>query len=179
MRIISGKFKKKAIYPPKNFRARPTTDMAKEGLFNIIENHFDLTQIKALDLFAGTGSIGFELASRECPDVTCVELNYHHYMFIKKTVSQLKVEQQVKVIKSNAFHFLRKSTTPYHFIFADPPYDMKEFHELPELVFQQNLLTDDGWLIIEHPGEISFTSHPDFFKQSTYGSVNFSFFKKI
>jgi 16S rRNA (guanine(966)-N(2))-methyltransferase RsmD len=176
MRIISGKFRKKSIFPPKNFRARPTTDVAKESLFNIIHNMVDIETLKVLDLFGGTGSISYEFASRECPSITCVELNYAHYAFIRNTARDLKIEHQLQVIKSNVFVFLKRHATKYDLIFADPPYDLKELQTIPDLIFEKELLIEHGILILEHSKQNNFENHPYFNFSNNYGSVNFSFF---
>lgn len=177
MRIIGGKFKKKAISPPKNFRARPTTDMAKESLFNILENEYELSNLKVLDLFGGTGSISYEFASRGVKNITCVELNYNHYNFIKKTIHQLNIDNEVKVIKANAFKFIEKCTERFDLIFADPPYDLKGIETIPDIVFKNNLLLPESVLIVEHSDKTLFSKTPHFTRQKTYGSVNFSFFE--
>ncbi|MFA6403844.1 MAG: RsmD family RNA methyltransferase [Salinivirgaceae bacterium] len=178
MRIISGKFRKKMIFPPKNFTARPTTDMAKESLFNIIENQFDIDSIEVLDLFGGTGSISYEFASRECPSVTCVELNYNHYSFIKKTVEELKIGNQITVMRANTFGYIQSCKRQFNLIFADPPYDLKGIETIPDAIFENNLLTEDGVFILEHSKGNQFDDHPFFRSQKNYGSVNFSFFAK-
>lgn len=177
MRIISGKFKKKAIYPPKNFKARPTTDVAKEGLFNIIENNYDIELLKVLDLFGGTGSISYEFASRGCNDITCVELNYKHYSFIIKTTKELNLEKEIHVTKANAFRYLEKCPHKFNLIFADPPYDIKGIETIPELVFNNDLLLPNGTLIVEHSEHTSLNDLPFFTRIKKYGSVNFSFFE--
>ncbi len=176
MRIISGKFRKKSILPPKNFSARPTTDMAKESLFNILENSYDIKKLKVLDLFSGTGSITYELASRECDNITAVELNFKHYAFIKKTVGDLNISHQVKVIKTNAFNFIKKTEETYDLIFADPPYNLKDLETIPQLIFENNILNENGVLIFEHSKNFNFNNHPHFAFHKQYGSVNFSFF---
>lgn len=177
MRIISGKFRRKSIFPPKNFRARPTTDMAKESLFNIIENEYEISNLKVLDLFGGTGSISYEFASRGCTDITCVELNYNHFNFIKKTMFDLKIENEMKVVKGNAFNFLKNYSTKYDLIFADPPYDLPNIEQIPEVVFQNNLLNNEGILIVEHSEKTVFSKSERFTRLKSYGSVNFSFFE--
>ncbi len=177
MRIISGKFRKKSIYPPKNFHARPTTDMAKESLFNILENEFDLENIKVLDLFGGTGSISYEFASRGCQDITCVELNFNHYSFIKSTAASLGISEELHVTKANVFNYLPKCPHKYNLIFADPPYELKNIETIPDHVFNNQLLLLGGVLIVEHSDKTLFAKHPNFTRQKTYGSVNFSFFE--
>lgn len=177
MRIISGKFKKKAIIPPKNFKARPTTDMAKESLFNILENEYDFENLKILDLFGGTGSISYEFASRGVTDITCIELNYNHYSFIKKNSIALNIQNELKVIKTDVFRYIRNCNEKYDLIFADPPYDLKNIDTIPDLIFNNNLLLPNSILIVEHSDKTLFAKHPNFVRQKSYGSVNFSFFE--
>lgn len=179
MRIISGKYRKKNIVPPGNFKARPTTDMAKESLFNILENLVDIESLKVLDLFGGTGSITYEFASRGCTDITCVELNYVHQSFIKRTIHELHFEKEVKVVRADVFKFIKQNTESYDLIFADPPYSLPELNTIPGLIFTKNLLKPDGILIVEHSVEDAFTNEPGFFQHKKYGAVNFSFFKRI
>lgn len=178
MRIVSGKFKGKRIEPPKNFKARPTTDFAKESLFNIISNNYNFENITALDLFSGTGGISLELASRGCPDVTSVELNPVHQAFIRKTVDDLGMRDQVRSLKQNAFVFLKGCRQQFDLIFADPPYDMEGIETIPDIIFEKNLLTDEGWLILEHSKNKDFSEKPFFIERRSYGSVNFSIFGK-
>lgn len=178
MRIVSGKFKGKRIEPPKNFKARPTTDFAKESLFNIISNNYNFENITALDLFSGTGGISLELASRGCPDVTSVELNPVHQAFIRKTVDDLGMRDQVRSLKQNAFVFLKGCRQQFDLIFADPPYDMEGIETIPDIIFEKKLLTDEGWLILEHSKNKDFSEKPFFIERRSYGSVNFSIFGK-
>ena len=176
MRIVSGKYRGKLIVPPAGFTARPTTDFAKENLFNIIAPNFDMEEVEALDLFSGTGSITYELVSRGCARVDLVELNAKHFAFIKKMVAELKMTQ-VHAVKNNAFTFLSFCTARYDLIFADPPYEIKGVEKIPDLVFERSLLKPDGWLIVEHSAGKDFSSHSRFWQHRKYGSVNFSFFK--
>jgi 16S rRNA (guanine966-N2)-methyltransferase len=176
LRIISGTYKGRAIHPPKNFKARPTTDFAKESLFNILNNNFDFSEIKALDLFSGTGSISLELASRGCSDITSVELNYNHYSFIKKTAFDMQFSQ-LKVIRADVFKYLKSCKGTYDLIFADPPYEMEKIESIPDLILERNILSDEGWFILEHGSRNDFTQHPSFKEQRVYGSVNFSVFE--
>ncbi len=178
MRIISGKFRKKAIHPPKNFRARPTTDVAKESLFNIIENNFEIDEINVLDLFSGTGSISYEFASRECPDIISVELNYHHFNFIRKTCQELDITDQILAVKTNTFVYLKSCGRTFDLIFADPPYDLDNIDKIPAMVFEKDLLKPEGWLIVEHSDSTDLSAHPHFWMHKRYGKVNFSFFRK-
>ncbi len=176
MRIISGKYGGRIIKPPRNFRARPTTDLAKEGLFNILSNHFYFDKLEVLDLFAGTGSVGFEFASRGAEKVDMVEKNYQHFKFIKKAVEILQADN-IHVIKADFFKAIQKIDQFYNIIFADPPYNLTEFEKVPELILSKSILKPDGWFILEHPSHYRFQSLPGFFDLRNYGSVNFSFFK--
>ncbi len=178
MRIISGTHKGRKINPPQNLPVRPTTDFAKEGLFNILNNQIDFEGLKVLDLFCGTGNITFEFASRGSNDITSVDDNYLCCEFVKKTISDFKM-MQIKVIKSDVFSFLKKTANPYQLIFADPPYEMEpeKFELIPDLVFSKNLLQPEGFLIIEHSAHTDFSKHSCFFEHRKYGNVNFSFFK--
>ncbi len=178
MRIINGKFRRKSIFPPKNFKVRPTTDAAKESLFNVIENYYDIDDLKVLDLFSGTGSISYEFASRGCEDITCIELNYQHFNFINKTIKELELNNYMKAIKSNAFIYIsRIKDQQYDIIFADPPYNLKGLETIPEEIFKNNLLKTDGMLIFEHSAEFNFSNTQHFSFHKKYGSVNFSFFE--
>ncbi len=176
MRIVGGEYKGRHIPVRKNFPSRPTTDFAKENLFNILANHFDFKQLKVLDLFAGTGSISYEFASRGAM-VDLVEINYPSFRFIQDTLKKLGIET-VKAYKADVFKAVNKVTKKYDLVFADPPYDLKELPTLPDLVFEKELLTPEGWFILEHPGIHSFNSHPCFLQVRNYGSVNFSLFRK-
>ncbi|HYW96789.1 MAG TPA: 16S rRNA (guanine(966)-N(2))-methyltransferase RsmD [Bacteroidales bacterium] len=177
MRIISGKYKGRHIRPPANFRARPTTDFARESLFNIIGNTFDFEDLHIMDLFAGTGSIGLEFASRGAGKVEMVEKNYIHSEFIRRTLKSLDTGN-ARVIKSDVFRYLNKASGVYDIIFADPPYDLPEFEKVPlRILDHKNLLKQDGWFILEHSKQYTFESLPGFFDHRNYGSVNFSFFQ--
>ncbi|MBN2519635.1 MAG: RsmD family RNA methyltransferase [Bacteroidales bacterium] len=176
MRIISGKHKGRYITPPKNtFKARPTTDFAKESLFNIINNHFNYKDIIVLDLFSGTGSISYEFASRGCKTVYAVENNFSHYNFIKNTINKLDLKE-IKVWKADVFKFLPKFNETFDIIFADPPYDLEITKLLPDMIFQYNLLIKNGWFILEHDKKLKFNAHPNYFDERIYGNVHFSFF---
>jgi len=176
MRIISGSLRGHNILPPKSFKARPTTDFAKEGLFNVLDNSMDLTAIAALDLFAGSGSISLEFASRGCPSVTCVEMNPDYARFIKDTVSALHLSSQVQVLRNNVFDFLNICTRKYNLVFADPPYDLPGLKNLLEKIFNAGILEDDGMVVLEHPDAFSFAGSAHFMKEKKYGNVHFSFF---
>lgn len=177
MRIISGKLKSKRITAPANLPVRPTTDMAKESLFNILANNFYFEDIKALDIFAGTGNITYELASRGCNDITAVDINGLCTKFISETSQKLNL-QGIKVAQQNALDFLSKAYQKYDLIFADPPFDFEQYEEIIEKVFNRNLLSNGGMLIIEHSERKKFTNSPYFYDHRKYGSVHFSFFKQ-
>ncbi len=178
MRIISGTHKGKVITPDKNFRARPTTDFAKENLFNVLNNYIDIEGSSVLDLFSGTGSISYEFASRGAERIVSVELNYNHYSFIKKTVAQLGFKN-VSVFKTDVFIACKKlKGKTFDIIFADPPYDLEKIMDIPAAIFDNELLAPDGLAIIEHPGTVDFSGVPFFSEHRQYGSVNFSIFRK-
>jgi 16S rRNA (guanine(966)-N(2))-methyltransferase RsmD len=176
MRIVSGTHKGRRISPDKNFKARPTTDFAKENLFNVLNNIIDFEDLNVLDLFSGTGSISYEFASRGAKSVMSIEKNHNHFSFIQKTIQELKFEQ-IQSIKSDVFRFLRNYVQKFDVIFADPPFDMKSIETIPQLVFEKELLSEEGILILEHGATNDFSEHPHFFEKRNYGSVNFSFFK--
>ena len=175
MRIISGTHKRQAFYPPKNLPVRPTTDFGKEALFNILNNRIDFESITALDLFSGTGSISYELASRGCPGITAVDADTNCCAFIKKTAGEFAF-RTIHVIKNDVFRFLKSETKTYDLIFADPPYELKETAEIPGLIFSRDLLSPTGLLIVEHPKELSFETTEGFLEQRNYSKVNFSIF---
>lgn len=178
MRIVSGIFKRRRFAVPSSFSARPTTDFAKENLFNVLANITDLEGKVALDLFAGTGSISFELLSHECKSVTAVEKNRAHALFIQKVAKELGVDT-LNLIQGDAFRFIQTAKPEtYDFIFADPPYAMKDLEEIPKLIFEKNLLKEGGVFVMEHPRTADFSTMPYFYQQRVYGSVNFSIFVK-
>lgn len=175
MRIISGIFRGRQIRPPGNFKARPTTDFAKESLFNILIHQFSIEDLDVLDLFSGTGSISYEFASRGARSVLAIEMAPMHYKFIQETCRSMEMEQ-VTVIRADAFRYLKKPTQAFDFIFADPPFDHPGLAELPDLIFSTDILNKQGVFILEHPGSYSFTAHPRFLQHRKYGGVNFTFF---
>ena len=178
MRIVSGKYKGKRFDVPHSFKARPTTDFAKEGLFNILVNNyvdFDSSP-RALDLFCGTGSISLELASRGCREVIGVEKDFRHWQFLSQT-SKVLGDRAWKPLHADVFKFITRSQEPYDIIFADPPYMLPNIEEIPDLVLGNNLLAKDGIFILEHGKSNTFTSHPRFVSHRNYGSVNFTFFQ--
>lgn len=177
MRIISGTHKGRVIHPPKNLPVRPTTDFAKESIFNILNNHFEFEGLKILDLFCGTGNMTYEFASRGCGDITSVDSNFHCCEFVKRTCAAFKMKQ-VKVIKSDVFAFLKRPNSPSHIIFCDPPYEMEHFELLPELVFENKLLKPHGRLIVEHGPHTNLSGLPQFKEHRSYGNVNFSIFEE-
>ena len=178
MRIISGKYKGRRFSPPKNFKARPTTDLAKESLFNVFNNTIDWEDTSALDLFGGTGGISFELISRGCPSVICVEKNFAHASFIEKTKGELKIQSEMQLLKMDVFNYLEYCKTQFDLIFADPPYDLKNFADVPRLILEKDLIKPDGIFILEHPKDYDFSALPLFENKRVYGSVNFSIFRK-
>lgn len=176
MRIIRGKYKGRHIPTPTNFRARPTTDFAKEGLFNILENvyvDFD-EEPKALDLFAGTGSIGLEFASRGCCKVVSVEKDFRHWQFLAKVQKELQAKEWIP-LKGDVFKYVRACKEKYDIIFADPPYALENLKDIPDAALP--LLAEDGLLILEHGSDYDFSQHPRCIDHRNYGSVNFTFFK--
>lgn len=175
MRIISGIFRGKQIRPPGNFKARPTTDFAKESLFNILIHQHSMEDLDVLDLFSGTGSIAYEFASRGASSVLAVEMIPAHYKFIQDTCRSLPLDQ-VSVIRADAFRYLKKPVQSFDIIFADPPFDHPGLDELPDLIFGTDILNKDGVFILEHPGSQSFTAHSHFLQHRKYGGVNFTFF---
>lgn len=175
MRIISGSHKGRAFHPPKNLPVRPTTDFGKEALFNILNSRLAFETTNALDLFCGTGSIGYELVSRGCPSVTAVDSNFGCCTYTKKMAKEFGFEN-IQVIKSDVFKFLNTTHQQYDFIFADPPYSLQETIKLPDLIFNKNLLCANGILIVEHPKELNFASTERFLEQRNYSKVNFSIF---
>ncbi|MBQ6881170.1 MAG: RsmD family RNA methyltransferase [Alistipes sp.] len=177
MRIISGSLKGRAINPPKNLRARPTTDFAKENLFNVLQNLVDFEECDVLDLFAGTGSISYEFASRGVRSVTSVEINAVHHAFIRRTAQELGV-RNLYAVKANAFLYLKSCTKQFDLIFSDAPYDLERSEEIIPLVLEGDLLREGGIFIFEHSKEKNFSEHPRFWQLRSYGSVQFSFFKK-
>lgn len=178
MRIIRGKFGRRRFDVPANITARPTTDFARENIFNVIENLIDFdNEPTALDLFAGTGAITFEFISRGCRSVTAIEKAATQYNFIRKVASVLDVNN-LTLIKTDAIRFIDKASRPYDIVFADPPYNMPGFEKIPESILSSRLLSPGSLFIIEHSGKHDFSSLPHFIQHRAYGSVNFSIFRK-
>ncbi len=161
--------------PPRNLRARPTTDFAKENLFNVLGNMVDFDGLHVLDLFAGTGSISYEFASRGARSVTAVEINAVHYAFIRRTASELGF-RGLYPVKANVFNYLRACMRQFDIVFSDAPYDLPGSEEVISLVFERKLLKEDGLLIFEHSKGHDFSAHPHFLQTRNYGSVQFSMF---
>ncbi|WP_299181184.1 RsmD family RNA methyltransferase [uncultured Aquimarina sp.] len=178
MRIISGKYKGKRLQAPKKLPVRPTTDMAKEGLFNILNHHYVFSQVTLLDLFAGTGNISYEFASRGSENITAVDANYGCVGYIKSIAKELEFD--IDTIKSDVYSYLEKVKKKSDIIFADPPYDFdtEQFTKIAELVFTNDLLNEDGLLIIEHSKHTSLEDAPNFRNDRKYGGSVFSFFEK-
>ena len=176
MRIISGRCGGRNITPPKNLRARPTTDFAKENLFNVLGNRLDFEEVEVLDLFAGTGSISYEFASRGAKAVTSVEINAVHYNFIRQTARDFGFTA-LHPVKANVFLYLKSCAKQYDVIFSDAPYDLEGSEEVINLVFERGLLREGGILIFEHSKGKDFSSHPHFASLRSYGSVQFSIFE--
>lgn len=176
MRIIGGTCRGKQIRVNNKLTLRPTTDFAKEGLFNILSNRYDLSSLNVLDLFAGTGSISYEFASRGCREIHSVEMEPRHVAFIRSTAGKLGFSQ-IRVIRDDVFHFLNICKIQYDIIFADPPYEMLHIENIPGLIFQQRLLKPDGILIVEHSKHTDFSETENPAEHRNYGNVHFSFFK--
>jgi 16S rRNA (guanine966-N2)-methyltransferase len=175
MRIVSGKYRGRRLQPPQNLPARPTTDFAKEGLFNVLNNMVDFESLKVLDLFTGTGSIAFEFLSRGAIGVTAVDTNQKCIDFIKKTAESFG-DKNIQTVKSNGFVFIKRMWLKYDLIFADPPYDLEGIESIPDLIFDSGLLDEEGLFILEHSSRYRFEQHPGFSQHRNYGSVNFTFF---
>src|SRR5215469_6994677 len=176
MRIISGELGGRKINPPNKMPyTRPTTDIAKEGLFNIIENNLDIAELKTLDLFGGTGSISYELASRGATDQTIVEKDVQMYEFIKKTAKQLQLEY-LKIIKSDVFKFIEQCSDQFDFIFVGPPYALTNIDDLPKLIFEKKLLKQKGWFVLEHTPRNEYKKFAFYKTERNYGTTVFSIF---
>jgi len=177
MRIISGTHKGRRFNPPSSLKARPTTDFAKEGLFNILDNNIDFDGIDVLDLFSGTGSISYECSSRGANNIFSIELDYQNSQFIKKTAEELGLKN-INVIKGDVFKFISHCSAKFDLIFADPPYALPTLKTIPEELFKQDILKDDGLFVLEHGRDNSFKTDPNFIEERNYGNVHFSLFKK-
>lgn len=176
MRIISGSHRGR-ILRPEGLPVRPTTDMAKESLFNILNNRIDFEDVKVLDLFAGTGNISMEFASRSALSVLSIDVNSRCIDYITKMITDLKFSN-LSAVRANVFAFLARPAGSYDVIFADPPYDMEDREKVPALIFENKWLADDGWFIMEHDKRLNFKDHPFFAEERQYGKIHFTFFRK-
>ncbi len=180
MRIISGKFKGRRFSPPADkWPTRPTTDFAKEGLFNILNNNFDFEELKVLDLFGGTGNHSYEFISRGSTDVTYVDKHGPAIDFVRKTAETLKIKDNIRIIPSDVFKFVERAWEKYDYIFAGPPYSLPALDSIPDKIFEKNLLRGDGWFVLEHNPNHNFRNHDHFFDSRNYGKTIFSIFKNL
>lgn len=175
MRIIRGKYKGKRLKAPKVLKARPTTDFAKEALFNVLENEYDFDGLEVLDLFAGIGSISFEFASRGAKRVDSVDIALQSIKYINKIADELSLP--IRAFKYDSFTYLKKPHYKYDIVFADPPYGMEDLDKIPQLVFEKEILKENGMLVVEHDKKTNLSAHPNYIKTREYGKVNFSFFE--
>ncbi|MBP3828524.1 MAG: 16S rRNA (guanine(966)-N(2))-methyltransferase RsmD [Prevotella sp.] len=176
MRIITGIYKGRRFDIPHTFKARPTTDFAKENIFNVLNSYIDFEGATALDLFAGTGSISLELLSRGCQQVVSIEKDRDHHAFIRQCVQKLGADNSV-VIRGDVFRYIKSCSQQFDFIFADPPYQLTELAQIPDLIFEKGLLKEEGIFVLEHGAQNDFSNHPHFVEHRKYGSVNFSIFQ--
>ncbi len=176
MRIIGGVLKGKTVNPPANYRARPTTDFAREALFNILDSEYEFDDLKVLDLFGGTGAVSYEFASRGAGRVWCVEMSRENAAFIKSEASRLGLKN-VTAVHSNVFDFLPICHEKFDIVFADPPYAIEGLGGIPDKVFDANILHPGAYFILEHGSEHSFSNHRYFKKEKVYGRVHFTFFE--
>ncbi len=176
MRIVTGIYKGRHFDIPRSFKARPTTDFAKENIFNVLTGYVDFDGATALDLFSGTGSIALELVSRGCRTVVSVEMDRDHHRFIQECLKKLGTDACVPV-RGDVFRFVKSCRQQYDFIFADPPYALKELPQIPDLVLQKGLLKEEGLFVFEHSKDYDFSAHPQFVEHRQYGSVNFTLFR--
>ena len=176
MRIIGGTYRGRRITPLSGLRARPTTDFAREGLFNILNNRVDFEDITVLDLFSGTGCISYEFASRGAKEIHLVEKDIKHIAGIRKIIRELEFSN-IKAIHIDVKAYLKTCTAKYDIVFADPPYELSWLREIPDLVVGSGIIKEDGVFILEHPRDMSFGDHNLFFEHRNYGGVNFSFFR--
>lgn len=175
MRIITGRYKGRHFDIPRTFKARPTTDFAKENIFNVLTGYIDFEGATALDLFSGTGSITLELLSRGCSHVISVEADRDHHRFIQDCLKKLDAREAVP-IRGDVFRFLKSCKHQFDFIFADPPYALKELPTIPDLILDKGLLKEGGVFVFEHGKDYDFSQHPRFAEHRSYGSVNFTLF---
>ena len=177
MRIIGGQFKGRKFYPPADkWPTRPTTDYAKEGLFNILYNRYDFDELKVLDLFGGTGNHSYEFISRGCEDVTYVDKFGPCVQFVKETAKKLEIEEKIKIFRADVFKFIKKTQEQYDYIFAGPPYGLPTLETIPDLIFEYQLLKEGGLFVLEHNPNHNFAKHPNLTEVRNYGKTIFSFF---
>lgn len=178
MRIISGKFGGRKFYPPADkWPTRPTTDISKEGLFNVLNNRLDWEEVKMLDLFGGTGNHCYEFISRGCTDATYVDQFMGCIKFVQEVSEKLKIENELRIVRSDVFRFINTTKEKYDYIFAGPPYPLQNIPEIPELIFEKELLTPDGLFVLETNAEHKFEHHPHFVQVKKYGTTLFWFFE--
>lgn len=175
MRIIGGELKGRRVAIPKNFKGRPTTDFAREALFNILQNRYDFDQMKVVDLFSGTGAISYEFASRGVQNVLSIEQNHLNVRFIGRVIRDFELEN-ISVYRANVFDWVVKTDMRFDIVFADPPYDNRRLTELPALIRSSNIVNPNGIFILEHPDRQSFEEEEGFLEKRRYGGVNFSLF---
>lgn len=177
MRIIGGKFKGRKFTPPADsWPTRPTTDFAKEGLFNILQNRIDFESCKMLDLFGGTGSHCYEFISRGCVDVTYVDKFAPAARYVKKVAAMLDISDKINIVCMDVFKFIKDTPHKYDYIFAGPPYPLKELASIPDEIFKADILNKDGIFVLEHNPNHNFSQHPYFDELRKYGKCYFSFF---
>ena len=176
MRVITGIYKGRRFDIPRTFKARPTTDFAKEGIFSVIGGYMDFDGAEALDLFSGTGGITIEMLSRGCRRVVSVEGDREHHAFIRQCIAKIGATNCV-ALRDDVFHFLKSCHISFDLIFADPPYSLPELRELPQMILSGTLLADGGLLVLEHGKHDDFSLNPRFVDHRNYGSVNFSLFR--
>lgn len=176
MRIVTGIYKGRHFDIPRTFKARPTTDFAKENLFNVLNGYIDFDDISALDLFSGTGSISFEMLSRGCNPVVSVEMDAEHVQFIKNCTQKLQAEAHV-IVRKDVFRFIKTTQRQFDLIFADPPYQLATLATIPDLIFEHDLLAEGGIFVLEHGKNHDFSQHPRAIDHRVYGSVNFTLFR--
>lgn len=175
MRIISGSHKGRRFNPPKGFRSRPTTDLARESLFNILSNTYQIDGLIAIDLFAGSGSVSYEFASRGAEKVLSIEKSFPVFKHLIKLVNEFEFEH-IRVIKKDVFNWLKKTDEKADIIFADPPFDLENINELPKIILEKKMIKEGGCLILEHGADLSFDAFEEYSYTKNYGAVHFSFF---
>ena len=177
MRVISGSLGGRRFNPPQLANTRPTTDFGKTGLFNILNNHIDFEEVSFLDLFSGTGSISYEFASRGCKNILAIDQDQQCVKFISKMIQEWKLEG-MEVIKGDVLKFIETSRQKFDVIFAGPPYALENIAKIPKIIFDRDLLNDDGWFILETDPRYDFSAHPSFARKTNYGQTTFHFFRK-